>query len=238
MKIPPLSEIEFSPLLWREFLQTNSEWKSIREFYPYLKEKGKDIDYCKEVQINASNVRVRRLINGYVMLDLLDWDNKIYLKYKFWQFFEDLTAEILRELLKSKRHCTVVHVDKCKKGLDYVIANNKIEEGWKVGVQCKRYIGLKLSKSKIKQVNSWSKGTSAVHLIEKGHELHERYGSNKKFVLICFNAFRVNSQQKNRFNELKKSWDKVIVLDKNTNGDIPYTYRIDASGLERIVDWC
>jgi len=238
MKIPKLKEIEFSPLMWKEFLLASSEWNTIEEFYPYFREHAKEIDYCKGIETCVPNTRIRRLINGYIMLDLLEWDNKVQLRFKMWQLFEDLVGEMLREALKDRVECTVVHVDRYFKGLDYVVTNSRSKDGWNVGVQCKRYIGSALPKRKLGEYGSWSRGTSAVQLIEKGNELRQRWGSRKKFVLVCFNAFRKNVPQKRRFRNLRKSWNCVMVLDRSVKNDTPYTYNIAIPELDRIVRWC
>ena len=238
MKIPRLEQIQFSPLLWKEFLAADSAWKTIEEFYPYLHENARKIDYCKEIKTYVPNTRIRKLMNGYAVLDVLEWDKKIQLHFKMWQLFEDLVGEIMREVLKNRTECTVVHVDRVLKGLDYVIANSREKEGWKVGIQCKRYLGSALPKKRLGEFGSWSRGTSASQLQIKGTELRQRWGSKKKLVLVCFNAFRKNAQQDKRFRNLKKYWNCVMVMDKSVKSDTPYTYKIDLSELERIIDWC
>jgi len=238
MKIPKLEQIEFSPLLWKEFLAADSVWKTIEEFYPYLRENAAKIDYCKGIEIDVSSTRIKKLINGYVVLDLLEWDRKIQLRFKMWQLFEDLVGEMMREALKESDECTVVNVDRLIKGLDYVVTNSRSKDGWNVGIQCKRYIGSALPKCKLGKFGSWSRGTSAVQLTERGNELRQRWGSKKKFVLVCFNAFRNNTQQDRRFGNLKKSWNCVMAIDKSKKSDTPYTYRIAIPELDRIVSWC
>jgi hypothetical protein len=237
MKIPTLKEIEWSPLLWKEFLAAGSEWNTIAEFYPYFRKHAREIDDCKGIEMRVPNTRIRRLINGYIMLDLLEWDRKIMLRFKMWQLFEDLVGEMLREALKDKTECTVVHMDRYFKGLDYVITNSKSKNGWNVGIQCKRYIGSALPKCKLGEYGSWSKGTSAAQLIEKEKTLRQKWGSKKKFVLFCFNAFREKAQQKQRFRNLKKSWDCVIAIDRCVKSDTPYTYKIAIPELDKIVNW-
>ena len=238
MRIPRLEEVEFSPLLWKEFLVADSAWKTIKEFYQYFRENVGKIDYCRGMNLNVSNMKIKRLINGYIMFDLLEWDKKIQLRFKMWRLFEDLIGEMMREALKGRNECTVVHVDRVIRGLDYVVTNSRSKEGWNVGIQCKRYVGSSLPKSKLGEFGSWSKGTSAAQLVKKGEKLRERWGSKKKFVLACFNAFRKNAQQEQRFRNLMKSWDCVFVLDKSVKSQTPYSYRIAAPELERIVSWC
>ncbi len=215
-----------------------SQWRTIEEFYPYFLKCAKNIGYCKEIRNHVSNKRIRRLVNGYVTLDLLAWDGSVKLtKFKMWQFFEDLVGEILREILKDRSECTVVNVDRIFKGLDYVVANSKSGDGWKVGIQCKRYIGSALSRNKLDKCSSWARGTSAAQLLVKGKELRQKWGSKKKFVLVCFNAFRGNELQNRRFKRLNKYWNRVIVIDESVTGGRPYTYKLAASGFDTIVNW-
>ena len=124
MIIPPIEKIEFSPLLWKEFLIASSKWKTIKEFYPFLKEKAKLQDWCNRIEMDVQNERIAKLINGYITIDLLYDCEEIELsKFKLWQLFEDLVEEIFREALKRKEECTVVKVDKMIRGIDFVITN-------------------------------------------------------------------------------------------------------------------
>lgn len=217
-----------------------SEWKTIEEIYHHFREQVKKLEWCKEIKVDVTNRRIKKLVNGYTIFDILEWDNRIVLsKFKMWQLFEDLVGEILRETLKPKDDCTVVHVDKLPgfRGLDYVIVNSRKKEGWAVAIQCKRYVGSALPKCKMGKYGSWSRSTSAVQLFEKGIELHERF-PRKKFVLATFNAFRNNKMEEQRFRKLKSSWDCVMVFDKSINTQIPYTYNIALPELKRIVKWC
>jgi hypothetical protein len=187
----------------------------------------------------VSNRRIKKLINGYAILDVLDWDNQIQLlRFKMWRLFEDLVQEILREALRDKPECTVVHVDKLKgfRCLDFVITNSRKEDVWTVGIQCKKYIGSNLPKSRIEEYGSWSRGTSASKLTQKGRELHQRF-PKKKFVLAAFNAFQTNEREKQRFRKLKDAWDCVMVFDKSVDTQTPYTYKISLPELGRIEKW-
>ena len=240
MKIPKLHDIEFSPLMWKECLAKDSAWKTIEEIYHYLSEQAEKIDWCKGIEVEVSNRRIKKLINGYAIFDILEWAGKIQLRFKMWQLFEDLVGEILREALKTKDECSVVHVDRLPgfRGLDYVVTNSRKKEGWTVGIQCKRYIGSALPKYRLEEYESWSRGTSAVQLYEKGRELRGKWGSRKKFVLMAFNAFRNNLQQEQRFRKLKLSWDCVMVFDKSVNIEQLYIYKIALPELDTIVKWC
>jgi len=240
MKVPKLREIEFSPLLWKECIAKDSAWRTIEEIYSHFCEQVGEADWCREIKVEVSNRRIKKLINGYAIFDILEWDRKIsQLRFKMWQLFEDLVGEILREAVRTKEQCTVVHVDRHPgfKSLDYVITNNRKKEGWTVGIQCKRYIGSALPKSRLGEYGGWSRGTSAVQLSDKGKELHEKF-PRKKFVLMAFNAFRNNAQQQQRFRKLKSSWDCVMVFDKSISSATPYTYKIALPELDKIVRWC
>ncbi len=49
------------------------------------------LSWCKEIIVDVTDERVRRLINGYVLFDLLHWGGRLVLiKLKMWQLFEDL----------------------------------------------------------------------------------------------------------------------------------------------------
>lgn len=240
MKLPKLREIEFSPLLWKECIVANSEWKATEEVYQHFHEHAEGLDKYKEIKMHVSNRRIKRLINGYAIFDILEWDNKMILsKFKMWQLFEDLVGEVLKGALKTRDECTVVHVDRLAgfRGLDYVVTNSRKKEGWTVGVQCKRYVGSALPKYKMGEYGSWSRSLSAVHLIRKGEELHDKF-PRKKFVLATFNAFRNNKIEEQRFRKLQKSWNCVMVFDKSINTKTPYTYNISLPELDRIVKWC
>lgn len=240
MNIPKLQEIEFSPLMWKECIVKDSAWKTIKDFHSYFHEHVKKQDWLKGIEMAVSNRRIKKLINGYLIFDILEWDRKIeLLKVKMWQLFEDLVGEILREALRNKDECTVVHVNRLSgfKGLDYVVTNSKKKEGWTVGLQCKRYIGSALPKCRLEEYGSWSKGISAAHLYRKGEELNERF-PRKKFVLAAFNAFRTNEREKQRFSKLNHAWDCVMVFDKSIDTKTPYTYKIALPELDRIVKWC
>lgn len=238
MKLLKLQEIELSPLLWKECIVADSTWKTVEEIFSYFCEQAEKLDWCRGIKVGVSNRRMQKLINGYVMFDILEWDRRIMLKFKMWQLFEDLVAEILRETLRTKEECSVVHVDRLPgfRALDYVITNSKKKEGWSVGIQCKRYIGSALPKCKLEKYGSWSRGTSAAQLYEKGKELHERF-PRKKFILVAFNAFRMDKRQKQRFEKLKRAWDCVLVFDKSINTKTPYTYKIALPELKKIVKW-
>jgi len=240
MKIPRLREIEFSPLLWKECIVADSKLKTIEEIYSYFRQQAEKLDWLEGIEVDVSNRRIKKLINGYVIFDILEWDKKIiFSKFKMWQLFEDIVEEILREALRTKDECTVVSVDRLPgfKGLDYIITNSRKKEGWTVGIQCKRYIGSALPKQRLEDYGSWSRGTSAAQLYYKGKELHERF-PGKKFVLAAFNAFRTNEREEQRFKKLKRSWDRILVFDKSTNTKTPYTYKIALPELDRITRWC
>jgi len=239
MELPKLREIEFSPLLWKECITKESGWKTIEELYSYFCDQAEKFDWCKGIRVDVSNRRIKKLINGYVIFDILDWDREILLRYKMWQLFEDLVGEILRESLGAKDECTVVNVDRLPgfRGLDYAVMNSQKRERWTVGVQCKRYVGSALPKSRIRKFGSWSRGTSAAQLQDKGKELGVRF-PRKKFALVAFNAFREKESEEQRFAKLRDFWDCVVVFDKNRSSITPYTYNISLPELDRIVRWC
>ena len=240
MKILKFGEIKFSPLIWKECIVKNSELKTAEEIYEYFCEQSDRLAWCKGIIVNVPNKRVRHLINGYVLFDILEWCGRIKLvKFKMWQLFEDLVGEILREILRTKDECSVIHVDRLPgfKGLDYIITNSEKKDGWCVGIQCKRYIGSALPKCRLEDFGSYSRGVSASRLYEKGVELHQRF-PKKKFVLAAFNAFRGDKRQEQRFQKLKRSWDCVMVFDKNVDVKYPYEYKISLPELKKIIEWC
>jgi hypothetical protein len=244
MKIPRPEDIAFSPLLWKESIASDSDWQTVDDYYSSLlkhleEQRNTNKEWLAGIETNVNNKRIKKLINGYAILDILYWDNQVdLLHYKMWQLFEDLVQEILKEALRDKPECTVVHVDKLKgfKGLDFVITNSSRKDVWKVGVQCKKYVGSDLPKSRIEQYGPWTKGTTAPNLAVKGRELHQRF-PKKKFVLATFNAFRTNEKEKKRFDELKDAWDCVMVFDKSLDTQTPYTYKIRLPELSRIEEW-
>jgi len=241
MKIPKPREVEFSPLLWKECLVAGSKLKTVEDIYSYFREHEDRLGrWLKGIEIDVSNSRIKKLINAYVIFDILDWDKKIiFSRFKMWQLFEDLVREVLREALRVKKECTVVHVDRLPgfMGLDYIIANSQMKGGWAVGIQCKKYVGSDLPKCKLEDYGSWSRAISAPQLCDKGKRLHEKF-PRKKFVLAAFNAFRTNEREKQRFNRLKDSWDYVMIFDKSINTMTPYTYNITLRELNRIIRWC
>ncbi len=225
--------------MWKESIRRDSDLKTPKHLYTYFKERAEECDWCKGIGIARSvSPNIRKLINGYIVFDFLIWDGKFWTKYKMWQIFEDFVGEIMREALKNRTECVVVPVDKTIRGLDYVIANANSRDGWTVGIQCKKYIGSYVPKSRLEEYGSWTRGTSSADLLRKGRELHDRWGSRKRFVLIAFNAFQPKLSQRKRFNELAKYWDYVLVLDRCKKPNVPYTYRISCRGLDHIVAWC
>lgn len=239
MDVPKLQEVQFSPLMWKESIIRGSTLRTIDELYSYFREHARECGWCKGIRMDEFlNTRIKRLVNGYIIFDFLEWDGKIELKYKMWQLFEDFVGEVLREALRDRTECTVVPVDKAIRGLDYVVANSKCKDGWTVGIQCKRYIRSAIPKSRLKDYRSWSRGTSAAQLIRKGKELHEKWGPGKRFVLIAFRAFTEKASHEQRFRELKQSWDNVLVIDKSKTAAIPYTYKVALPELHRIASWC
>lgn len=245
MKVPALKDFEFTPLIWKECMVKGSYLKTKQEIYDYFKEENASgkFDWCEKITATVSNDRVKKLLIGYALFDIMYWSSSIELsRFKMWQLFEDLVAEIFREMLRNKDQCTVVSVDKLPgfKGLDYVVANSSKREGWTVGVQCKRYIGSVIPHCRLKDYGSWSRGTSAAYLIEKAFELRRNFGSRRKFVLIAFNALRRNKRQERRFKKLqeKSAWDSVVVLDKSIDTTVPYVYELDLRELNRVIKWC
>lgn len=242
MRIPKLQEISFSPLMWKECIVKSSDFKTLNDFYSYFYECVKEQNWLKDVKVKiiyVPNKRIKRLVNGYLLFDILKWYGRIKLvKVPMWRLFEDLVGEIFREALRERSECSVVHVDGLGdfKGLDYVVMNTE-KGGWNVGIQCKEYIGSSLPKCKLKESESRSRNISAPYLEKKGKELHKRF-PNKKFVLVAFNAFRTNKLEERRFSSLKNAWDCVMVFDKSIDNKVPYTYRIDLRELNKIIKWC
>lgn len=241
MKLPKFDDVEFTPLAWKEWF-LDRDLRSKKMIFEYLDECNEEnyFEDCLGLKNYVKNTRIRRLLNGYAILDLMDWTGTIrLLRYKMWRLFEDTVAEILREFFREREECSVVYVDKWKgfRGLDYIIVNSKSMLGWEIGVQCKRYIGSRIPYSRIHEFSRYTRGTSAAQLHDKGIDLKNKYSEKRKFALITFNAFRRNKRQEHRFNNLSDAWDLVMVLDENQTGELPYTYRLRCDGLKRVVRW-
>lgn len=242
MKLPRFDDFEFSPLAWKEWLLDTEKFGSKKSIFNEIANWNKKghFDECSGIKNYIRNRRIRKLLYGYALLDLLDWTGTLqYERIKMWRLFEDTIAEILREAIKTRKECTIAHVDRWPgfKGLDYVIINSKNRSGWKVGVQCKRYIGTHRSYNKISECSSWTRGTSAAWLYDKGIEIKERF-PGKRIVLITFNCFRKKKRQERRFKNLHEVWDLVTVIDDNRSGESPYTYRLRFDEVSEIVEWC
>ena len=100
MKLPKLEDIEFSPLLWKESIIKGSELHTVRDVYSLLTKDAENLEsLIKAINVDVSNSRIRRLINGYILFDILAWKHSIcFSRYKMWAFFEDLVAEARAEI--------------------------------------------------------------------------------------------------------------------------------------------
>ena len=117
MKLPEFDDFEFSPLAWKEWLHAGdkSEFISKRVIFKYLNIWNKEGYFkdCLGIKNYVRNRRIRRLLNGYAILDLLDWFKTVeWLKFPVWRLFENLVGEILREAARVKNECIVAYVDK------------------------------------------------------------------------------------------------------------------------------
>ena len=243
MKLPEFDDVEFSPLAWKEWFLDKERFDSKRSIFKYLEKWNKEgyFEKCSGIKNSVRKKRIRCLLNGYTILDLLDWTGTIsYDRYKMWRLFEDTVAEILREVIRQKRECTVAYVDRWTgfRGLDYAIINGKSKLGWKVGVQCKRYVGTRIPYSRVDEHSSYSRGTSASKLYDKGIELRTRFANNRKFTLVMFDAYRKGKLQQQRFNWLKDAWDLVVVFNKPLPDEDLYTYRLKFDDADKIARWC
>jgi len=244
MKLPDSEDIEFTSLAWKEWLLNGdkSMFRSKDRIFQFVKkcEKNGYFDRFSGIKNYERNEQIRRLLNGYALLDLLDWSGAVqYLRFKMWRLFEDLVGETLDVALKHRKECRAIYVDRWPgfRGLDYVVLNSKNKLGWRVGIQCKRYVGMQRTYSEIDQCSSFTRGTSAAGLYKEGFKTKERFPS-RKIALITFNAFRRNKREYNKFRNLKNAWDAVVVIDDNTMIDDPYMYRLRCDKLYEIVDWC
>ena len=243
MKLPKLDAIEFSPLAWKEWFLDKERFGSKKSIFKYLEKRNEEgyFENCSGIKNYVKNKRIRRLLNGYALLDLLDWSETItYDRYKMWRLFEDTVAEILREVIREKKECTVAYVDRWTgfRGLDYVIINSESKLGWKVGVQCKRYVGTRIPYCKVDEYSSYSRGTSASKLYDKGIELQNRFTDKRKFILVMFDAYIKGKLQQQRFDWLKDAWDLVVVFNKPLPDEDPYTYRLYFDEADRMARWC
>lgn len=243
MILPESNDVEFSPLAWKEWLLDKDKFGSKRSIFKYLIEWNKEgyFDEYLRIKNHVKNKRIRKLLYGYALLDILDRTKTVeYLRFKMWRLFEDTVAEILREAVKTKKECTVTRVDRWPgfRGLDYLIINSKSRLGWKVGVQCKRYIGTRISYARIAEYSRYTRGVSAAQLHDKGIDLKEMYTKKRKILLIAFEAFRRTKIQERRFNNLKKAWDSVIIFDKNLSDELPYTYNLRFDEFNKVMRWC
>jgi len=246
MELPKLKEIEFSPLAWKEWLRNGdkSELKSKVDVYKRLKELNRERHFegWLGVSNKIRNGRIRRLLNGYTLFDLLDSCRSLKdMRFPMWRLFEDLVGEVLRCALINKEECSVVYVGERWpgfKGLDFIIINSKSDLGWKVGVQCKRYISNNLPYGKIEDYSPYTTGLTASRLYFHGKDLKHRFSHRRKMVLVTFTSYRIETNEKKRFNNLKEVWDSILVFDRNRSDHDPYIYKIDCPGLQRIVSWC
>lgn len=245
MKLPEFDDIEFSPLAWKEWLVygDQSEFPSKKRIYSFLRKQNREgvFEWCGGIENHVRNNRIRRLLNGYAILDLLNESQSIdFIKVKMWRMFEDTVGEILREVIKDKEECSVAHVDRWPgfKGLDYIITNSKSRLGWKVGVQCKKYVGTRIPYSRVDEYSSYTRGTSASKLYDKGLDLKERFTHKRKTVLVMFEAFKKGKLQKRRFDWLKEVWDSVVVFNKPPPNENVYTYRLHFDQYSKIARWC
>lgn len=245
MKLPEFDEIEFSPLSWKEWLLhgDRSEFPSKKSIYAFLEQRNREgaFEWCYGIRNFVKNRRIRDLLNGYTILDLLSEKRTVeFLRFDMWELFEDVVAEMLREAIKEKEECTVAYVDRWPgfEGLDYIIVNSESKLGWKLGVQCKRYIDTEIPYNRVEEYGSYTKGVSAAWLYFKGEQAKRRFSDKRKIVLITFNAYRPKRRQKNRFNNLKEVWDSVVVLDDNILNEAPYIYKLRFDELKKIVRWC
>ena len=244
MKLPRFDDVEFSPLAWKEWLLygDKSEFRSKRDIFKYLNKWNEEgyFEGCSGIKNYFRNRQIRRLLNGYAIIDLLDCFSTVeWIRFPVWRLFEDFVGEILKIVLTEKHECTVAYVDRWPgfQGLDYIIINSKSKHGWKVGIQCKRFIGTRRSYRKISECSSWTRGTSAAGLYYKGEETRDRF-PEKKIVLVTFSAYRRNKSQEKRFNNLSEVWDSVMVFDDNLSDELPYTYKLRCDELDKIVRWC
>ena len=240
MKLPEFDDVEFSPLAWKEWLLDKDKFGSKKSIFKYLNEWNKEgyFEDCSEIKNYVRNKRIRRLLNGYALLDLLDWTTTVeYTRFKMWRLFEDTVAEILREAIKEKKECTIAYVDKWPgfQGLDYIIINSESKLGWKVGVQCKRYVGTRIPYRRVNEYSSFTRGVSASKLYDKGIELKKRYTDKRKVILVMFDAYKKGRLQERRFNWLKEAWDSVIVFNRSQPDENIYTYKLHFDGLNKIV---
>jgi len=244
MKLPDISDVEFTPMAWKEWLLygPKSDFKSQIDIFKYI-EKENDEGKFRDFSVIANyvrNERIRRLLNGYALLDVLDCSQSVqYLRIKMWRLFEDLVGEILRAALRNKNICAVANVDRWPgfQGLDFIITNSESRLGWKVGVQCKRYVGTHIAYNQVSEYSSFSRGTSAASLYHKGEELKRRFPHRKR-VLIAFNAYTQTKNQRKRLRNLSESWNLVMILDENKSDEHYYKYKLRCNGLDKILRWC
>ena len=246
MKLPRFDDFEFSALAWKEWLLDIANFGSKRRISEYLIERNREgyFEDCSAIKNYVRNRRIRRLLNGYAILDLLDWKKRSlefeFARVKMWRLFEDLVGEILRVAIEAKQECTVAHVDRWPgfRGLDYIIINSKSKLGWKVGVQCKRYVGTRVPYSRVDEYSSYTRGTSASKLYDKGIELQNRFTDKRRFILVMFDAYIKGKLRQQRFNWLNDAWDLVVVFNKPLPDEDSYTYRLYFDEADRIARWC
>ena len=171
MEIDP-SSFEFTQLAWTELYTGYNEdsIKSKQELLNYFKEFEEVQNWLKKIdnsKISTLPKRIQSLLIGYSLLDIGDWSKKLlYLRFKMWRLFEDLVYEIFREMLKEKRECTILRVDKIRgfQGLDFIIINDE-KEDWNVGIQCKRYIGTTIAHKHYDKYGAYQRNVSTKKLI-------------------------------------------------------------------------
>jgi len=237
---------DLTPLAWKEMYTYYDEdsIKSRKELIDYLKENDDAREWIDKIHIKKDIVKkwgekIRRLLFGYALLDIGSWMNLIlYERNQMWRLFEDLTYEILREVLQKMKNCMIIRVDKWPgfRGLDYVIINDESGD-WKVGIQCKRYISTGIPENKLHKFGSYSRNTSATNLLKEAKKLRQKY-EDKKFLLATFEVYYNNKKQFNRFLKLKNKseWDAILVFNEIQK---PITqYKLNCDGLENVLKWC
>jgi len=231
--------------VWKEWLVygNQSEFPSKKKIYTFLQEQNDEgaFEWCGGIENYVKNDRIKRLLNGYAILDLLNESESVkFVKVKLWRQFEDTVGEVLREVTRDKEECSVAHVDRWPgfKGLDYIVTNSRSRLGWKVGVQCKEYVGTRIPYSRVDEYSSYSRGVSASKLYDKGVDLKERFTKKRKTMLAMFEAFKKGKLQQKRFNWLKEVWDSVVVFNKPLRTEKLYTYRLYFDQHGKIAQWC
>jgi hypothetical protein len=139
--------------------------------------------------------------------------------------------------LQKHKHLKVINVDRLRgfRGLDWIVMNEHSRDGWRVGIQCKKYISSSSSKKKA-MGNPWGR-TNSLRLVDHARKLEDRFGIHKRFALVASFAYRTSKSEKHRWWKLRRGsdWDAICVFESRRSFNPPYTYNLSLDTFDNIV---